>query len=369
MARTKRKPTVTIRRVKTKEDRKRPSVFMRLKQDEYFRGVALFEPDPEIEDNNFYYEYYDHYDKQGNSYVPCAGDKCPFCAINDNPATRALTVWYFPQNDAGDQIKVFTMNFSTTTDISDEAEEEGGLMGKTVRIKRMDDRGDYKVRVLNDKPLTKVELKKALALAEEKFGEDGLEGLVMKQLQAQMERLKALDALEDDDDDDDDEETPSRARKGKVKAAPKDEDDEEDEDDDEEEDDEDEEEDEDEDEDAEDDEEEDDEDEEDEDDDEDEEETDDEEEDAQVISRQDFTVVKFQENDEILDVTDGDGTKQKMWVGEGVDTDADTLKKGVTVTLDAEQDDEGDWIITALTVKKKAATRRKPATRTTRSKK
>jgi hypothetical protein len=63
-------------------------------------------------------------------------------------------------------------------------------------------------------------------------------------------------------------------------------------------------------------------------------------------------VVKFQEKDEILDVTDSDGAKVKMWVGEGVDVDADEVKKGVTVTLDAEQDDEGDWIVTDLIVKK-----------------
>src|SRR4051812_16745211 len=157
-----KKPEFAIRRVGTKEDRKRPSVFVRLKTDESFKAIALFEPDPEVDENPGYYEYYDHYDKQGNTYVPCAGDKCPFCAANDNPATRALTVWFFPDNDVKDQIKVFTMNYSTTTDISDEAEEEDGLMGKKVRIKRMDDRGDYKVRILTDKPLTKAEMKKAL---------------------------------------------------------------------------------------------------------------------------------------------------------------------------------------------------------------
>ena len=102
-----------VRRVVSKEDRKRPSVFMRLKTDEMFRAIALFEPDPEVEDNPGYFEYYDHWDEQGRQYVPCAGDKCPFCAANDNPSTRALTVWHFPDNDANDQIKVFTMNYST----------------------------------------------------------------------------------------------------------------------------------------------------------------------------------------------------------------------------------------------------------------
>ena len=70
MARTssRRKPKAPqVRSVRTKEDRKRPSVFMRLKTDEAFKGVALFEPDPELEDNPGYYEYYDHWDQQGSS--------------------------------------------------------------------------------------------------------------------------------------------------------------------------------------------------------------------------------------------------------------------------------------------------------------
>jgi hypothetical protein len=136
-----------IRTVRNKEDRKRPSVFMRLKAEESFRGHALFEPDPELADNPGYYEYYDHFDKQGNTYVPCAGDKCPFCAANDNPSTRAMTLWYFPGADVKDQIKVFTMNYSTINDITDEAEEEDGILGKVIRIKRLSDKGDYKVKV------------------------------------------------------------------------------------------------------------------------------------------------------------------------------------------------------------------------------
>src|SRR4051794_17231071 len=87
---TKKGSGFTIRTVKTKEDRKRPSVFLRLKTDEAFKAVALFEPDPEAKNNPGYFEYYDHYDNQGNQYVPCAGEKCAFCAANDNPSTRAL---------------------------------------------------------------------------------------------------------------------------------------------------------------------------------------------------------------------------------------------------------------------------------------
>lgn len=356
MAKTKSKggskAEFSIRRVGSKEDRKRPSVFMRLKTDEAFKGIALFDPDPELEDNPGYYEYYDHYDKQGNSYVPCAGDKCPFCAANDNPSTRALTVWYFPDaGDVKDQIKVFTMNYSTINDISDEAEEEGGLVGKKIRVKRLSDKGDYKVRILSDKPLTKAEMKKAMKLLEEKF-QDGLEGLVLRQLKQQMERLRALDAL-DDDEDDDEEETTSKSRKGK----PADDDDDEEEEDDESEDDEEEESDDDEEEEEDEDEESDDDDEE-----EEEEESDDEDEESEEISGVEYEVVKIQEKDEIFDLKNDDG-KVKMWLGEGVDVDYDVVTKGTTVTVDAVQDGEGDWIITKMKYDKPKKSKTKTKTK------
>lgn len=333
MAKTKKKE-FQIRRVRSKEDRKRPTVFMRLKAEEMFKGVALFEPDPEAKDNPGYFEYYDHWDEQGRQYVPCAGDKCPFCAANDNPSTRALTVWYMPDNDAKDQIKVFTMNFGTINDIADESEEEDGILGRKLRIKRMNDKGDYKVKVLSGKKLTKTELKAVMDRLEE-LVPGGLEALVERQLKAQMERLKALDALEDDDDDDDD----------VTDEADDDDDDDEDDEDAEEEDDEDDEDE------TEDDDKEESEDEEDEDD-EDDEESESEDEPETDITNSTFTVEKVDEEDEVLDLKGDDG-KVKMWVGQGVDPDYDELVKGATIVLSAQQDDEGDYVITALEVQKK----------------
>lgn len=394
-----------IRTVKNKEDRKRPSIWMRLKTDESFKGIALFEPDPELEGNPGYYEYYDHYDKQGNTYVPCAGENCPFCSANDNPSTRALTVWYFPDNDVKEQIKIFTMNYSTINDITDESEEEGGILGKKVRIKRLDDRGGYKVRVLSDKPLTKKEIAALIKRIEGMF-EDGLEGTVLVQLKKQIERLKAVDALDDDDeddDDDDDDDDEDTKKKGNSKKGKKkdDEDDEDDDDDDDDDDgdggsddledieveilkaskannnitvefegeeyvltgdedtsvegfkkgdtvvvsatwDEDEEaytltsiaapg-----------------------DDDDDDEDDDDEDDDknSETVEGVEYEVVKVQEKDETFDLKNDDG-KVKMWLGEGVDVDYDEIKKGVNVTVSADQDDEGDWVISEIEVVKK----------------
>jgi hypothetical protein len=340
MARAKEKP-VTIRRVSSKEDRKRPSVFMRLKTEEFFKAHALFEPDPELDDNPGYFEYYDHWDQQGQSYVPCTGDRCPFCAANMNPSTRALTVWYFPENDEKDQIKVFTANYGTISSLTDESEDEGGILGKHLRIKRLSDKGEYRVKVLSDKPLTKADLKKLM----KQVAEMNLVGMVERQLAVQMERLKAVEALEDDDDDEDDDE-PVKTRKGK--AITEDEEDEDDEDEDEDSDSDD-------DEDDDSDEEEEDEDEESDDDEDDEDDEEDEEEDEKPSEISGvFEVVKLNATDETLDVKGDDG-KVKFWFGEGVDFDEDELKKGVKVNVEALQDDEGDWVITEIKVKKTRA--------------
>jgi len=338
---------------------------MRLKADESFRGVALFEPDPEAAEkgeNPGYFEYYDHFDKSANTYVPCSGEDCPFCAANDNPSTRALTAWYFPEaSDEKDKIKLFTMNYSTIEDITDEAEEEDGIFGKKIRIKRLDDRGNYKIKVLPDKPITKRESTSLLkTLDEDILKGNGMEGLVLAQLKRQIERLKALDLLEDDDDDDDEDEAPksrstTKTRRGKPKAEEPEED--EDEEEDEEEEDESDEEDENEDEDESDDDEED---EEEEDDDDDEEEDEDEEEESESpekVKAAVFTVSAINKKDEIFTLDSEEYGSLQMWLGDGQEVDYTEIKKGASVVVDAAQDEEGDLIITKIALKPARATR------------
>jgi hypothetical protein len=342
-----------VRKVANKEDRRRPSVFIRLKTDEQFRGYALFEPDPELADNPGFFEYFTHWDQQGNTYVPCAGEKCPFCLANDNPATQAMTLWHFPDNDAKDQLKVFTMNVSTVRDITDIAEEEDGIIGNKFRIKRMSDKGEYRIRPLADKALTKKEISTLLKDAPD------LEEMIERQLKVQWERLKALDALEDDEDDEDDEENEEeepkqKARRGRPKADADDEDEneeEEDEEDEDEEDEEDEEEDENEDE-------EDDEDEEAEDEDENEDEEDEEDETTEVRGAK-LEIVSVNEDDETLNAKNSDGTKYELWQAEGVDFDFAKMKKGVKITVDADKDDEGDWVVSSISVSRARATTKK----------
>jgi hypothetical protein len=64
-----------------------------------------------------------------------------------------------------------------------------------------------------------------------------------------------------------------------------------------------------------------------------------------------FEVTKVSEKDEVVELSNDDG-KFKMWVGDGLEVDYDVVKKGVTVKVDAEQDDESDWILTKISVAK-----------------
>ena len=266
-----------------------------------------------------------------------------------------MTVWFFPEApNAQDRIKVFTANFSTTEDLADEAEDENGLKGKKLRIKRLDDGGNYKVKVISGSKLKVNEVKAAMAELEEKFP-NGLEAIVLRNLQIQMERLKAMAALEDEDDEveieeeDEEEEAPKRGRKVKDEVEEEDEE-EEDEEDDEEEDEEDEE-DEDEDEDEED---------EDDDEEEEEEEEEDEEEAPTEIKDELFEVVKVNERDEWFELTNDDYAKVKFWLGEGVEVDYAKVKIGAKVTVSALTDEEGDWIVTKIAVKRgRPATKKK----------
>lgn len=354
---------LAVRRVATREDRKRPSVFMHLKTDEQFVGIPLFEPNPELDDNPGFFEYYTHWDQRVKQNVPCSGDTCTFCAQNDSPSTRALTVWYFPENGKGEQIKVFGANYSTVEALADEAEDEGGIMGRTVRIKRISDKGEYRVKIRAGKAISKSELKKLLKL----LAEFDLEKMVNKQLKSQVERIKAQDALEEEDDfddddadDDDDEEEEDEPKKGKDKkkgkGKKKDDDEDESEDEEDDDDDEDDEDDDDEDEpDEEDDDDEDSDDDEDDDsDDDDDEDSDDEEEGEETPSMSGkFTVTKTDEDNNIVHAKDAKGKSHKMWVGEGVEVDFEAVKKGTVATLTALQDEEGDWIISEWKVGKK----------------
>ncbi len=341
-----------IRRIRSKNERGSASIFTRLKTDEYFKGHALFSPNPELENNPGWFEYMEHYDNSNNQYVPCTGEDCYMCDLGENPSGRALTVWYFPDNAEKEKIKVLKANGYMIRDFVEIDDEEGGVLGRRFRIKRLSDKGEYRITPQQDKPLTKAQIKEYLTLIPD------LEEMMEKQARAAIKKAHATAALsetddddaDDDDDDDDEEDEQPKARRGSPKNSPKVEEDEDDEDDEEEDDEEEEDEDdedEDEDEDA-------DEDDDDEDEDEDEEDAEDEESDEDEddsLTGQKFTVVSTSEKDEIITVK-LNGKNEKMWFNEGVDADWDVVKKGATVTIDAAKDSEGDYVITKLTIPK-----------------
>jgi hypothetical protein len=41
--------------------------------------------------------------------------------------------------------------------------------------------------------------------------------------------------------------------------------------------------------------------------------------------------------------------KFDFWLAEGVEVDADRVEKGITITVDALRDDEGDFVATKVT--------------------
>lgn len=358
-----------VRRVTSAKQRQTGGFFMRLKTDEWMKAYALFTPDPEADKNPGYYEYFEHYDKPNNQYVPCAGDDCYMCELGDNPSVRALTLWYFPDNPNGQKLKVLKLNGYMIRDFAEIEAEEGGVLGKRFRVKRLSDKGEYRISPQTDKSLKKGEISSLLKDAEKGENDNSaskidFEALTLRQLKAALEKNEAVSNLtdaDDDDDEDEDDEEETKARRGKAKASEPEESDDDDEDeDDEDEDDDDENEDEDDDsDDDEDDDDSDDEDEdedsddEDEDDDEDSDESEDEDEDeeGENLSGAKFTVEATNEAEDTITVKI-DGKKAKLWVGEGVEADWDVVKKGAEITVDAGKDDEGDWVLTSLKVKK-----------------
>lgn len=364
MAKSKEKKGLAVRRVLKKDERRTGGFFMRLKTDEWMKGYALFTPDPEADGNPGYYEYFEHYDKSNNQYVPCAGDDCYMCELGDNPSVRALTLWYFPDNANGEKLKVLKLNGYMIRDFGEIETEEGGVLGKRFRVKRLSDKGEYRVSPQADKPLKKAEIKDILKSAMSKESNDfkanagplDFEAITLRQLRAALEKIDAVDSLtEDDDDDDDEEDTDTKPKsKGGTKKSDDDEDDDDDDDEEDDEDEDDEESDDDEDDDDDEDSDDDDDEESDDDDEEEDEEDDEEEEADEGLSGEKFEVVSTSEKDETITVKIG-GKNTKLWLAEGVDADWDKVKKGAEITVDADKDEEGDYVITSLKVKKPKA--------------
>lgn len=224
MAKTKTKTKgLAVRRVNKASERKQGGFFMRLKTDEWLKAYALFTPDPEAADNPGYFEYFEHYDKSNNQYVPCAGDDCYMCELGDNPSVRALTLWYFPDNPNGEKLKVLKLNGYMIRDFAEIESEEGGVLGRKFRVKRLSDKGEYRVTPQTDKPLKKTEIKAILKAAIAKDASEyrggttpmDFEALTLRQLKAALDKNEAVDSLTEDDDDDDDDEDEDEPKGGK----------------------------------------------------------------------------------------------------------------------------------------------------------
>lgn len=207
------KSALQVRRVTSAEDRNAGrGQFISLKKvGDQFVGYALFKPDPELDDNPGYYEFFQHY-TPATGYMPCAGpDTCPLCAEGDNPNTTAKTAWLID-----DELKIFNMNWSVIQEFVDLAGDDETILGRSFRIKRAEGNGKYMIRPKTEK-LNAKELKAAL----KDLDDDMLEKQALKQLRKGMEELDVEEAMNEDTDKDgdDDEDEKPKARKGSAKSS------------------------------------------------------------------------------------------------------------------------------------------------------
>ena len=197
------------RRVRSNEDRNagRGGFITLKKVKDSFTGHALFLPDPELDDNPGYYEYFEHY-TPATGYCPCPGDDCPLCEEGDNPSTRAKTLWL-----VDGEIKVFNMNYYVAEEFREMVSEGDNVLGQLFKITKMEGNGQFSIRDKKEK-LTKTELNKAL----KDVAEDYLEDIATKQMKRALKEVDAAGALEEDDTDEDDDKKDDKKSSGKGSA-------------------------------------------------------------------------------------------------------------------------------------------------------
>lgn len=219
------------RRIRDEDDRSTGSSgYIQLDEGERFLGIALFEGNP-AEDEPGYYEYLEHWNNAAKRSVPCAGDDCPFCEDGDKPKVRAKSLWFVLKDNKGNEVnelRTFNLNSFLIKQFTELRHEDEKILGRTFRIARLDDRGNYSV-------MPKTEVAKKAAVKEMLAGAPDYDKDVTAQLVKAMEGVAVARAMDDDDDDDDEEEKKGKKDKGKKdsgkKKAAKDDDDDDDDDD------------------------------------------------------------------------------------------------------------------------------------------
>lgn len=210
------------RRVRDEDDRQTGSSgYIQLDEGERFLGIALFEGNP-AEDEPGYYEYYEHWNNAAKRSVPCAGDDCPFCEDGEKPKVRAKSLWFVLKDNKGNEVnelRTFNLNSFLIKQFTELRHEDEKILGRTFRIARLDDRGNYSVMPKTD-VAKKADVKAYLKDAPN-YDQD-----VTNQLIKAMEGVAVARAMDDDDDDED--EAPKGAKGGKGaksngKKPPKDE--------------------------------------------------------------------------------------------------------------------------------------------------
>lgn len=215
-------------RVRSEDERSGGSSdYISLEEGQNFVGYALFEGDPAVDEPG-YYEYLEHWHNASQRRIPCAGADCPLCEDGDKPKTRAKTLWLVTKDEKKNvldppALRIFNFNWNIIKVFTEMRAEGDKIKGRSFRISRLDDRGNYAILPKDDK-LTATDVK---AHAKAKEAPD-FEAIVTAQLRKAMEGLAVARAMRDDDDDD--AATPvtdakGGAKKGKEAPAPEPEDD------------------------------------------------------------------------------------------------------------------------------------------------
>lgn len=238
MAKT--QPKYKPRRIRDEADRSTGAAgYISLSEEgQRFLGIALFEGNP-AEDEPGYYEYMEHWVQTGakGGSVPCAGEDCIYCEDGDKPKTRAKSLWLVLKDEKGNeltndqdlnggkgQLRTFNINSVLIKQFTEMRGEGDKILGRTFRVTRLDDRGNYSLMPKSD-TIAKKEVKELLKAKDA----PDYDSLITAQLNKAMEGVSVRQVMDDDDDDedeDDDKKTTAKKGKGaKGKAVKDDEDD------------------------------------------------------------------------------------------------------------------------------------------------
>lgn len=273
------------------------SDFIGLDEGEKFTGYFLGEADPKVDDPAFF-PYKMHWN--GKTSVPCADDECVYCEDGDRPRSKAYTLWLVTIDEAGTklgkkgegELRIFDMPVTVIKQFNEYRSEGEKVKGHLYRVSRTDEK-TYVVVPKTQPPLKAADIK---ALIKSDDAPD-FEAMLTNKLKKAMEGVAVARALEDDDDD--------KPKKSKAKSKGKEKDEEP-------------------------------------------EDNDDAGEWPDELDEEEVTVRSVGDDGaHFVAVSSSYDEEVNIYTRQDLEFDPETLSKGDVVTVTAEKDDEGDYILSA----------------------